>query len=141
MKSRVRTSVIVVRNDQLLAFLAVDPTSGREYFFLPGGKIEADEAAPEAAERETLEETGYRVKVDPAVNVDREYLFHWNGEDFECLTIFYWATLASPMQSTVHDAAYNKGTHWVPVAEIPAIFSYNSEILSAIQEIIHKKIE
>lgn len=136
--SRVRSSVVVVHRDRILTFRAVDPTSGEEYYFLPGGKIEEDETAPESAERETLEETGFRVRVVPTSNTDREYVFHWNGEDFDCLTIFYWATLISPIQTDVRDAEYNKGTHWVPLSEVGATFSYKAEILSAIQEILER---
>lgn len=138
MKTRVRTSVIVVWQGRLLSFRAEDPSSGKEYFFLPGGQIEEDETAPEAAERETFEETGYRVVVDPKSNIDREYVFNWDGEDFDCITIFYLATLTSPMQSPVQDADYNKGTAWIPVSEVNSVFNYKEEILSAIQELLEK---
>lgn len=136
MKSRVRTSVVVIQNGKLLTFLAVDPTSGKEYFFLPGGQIEEDETAPDSAERETFEETGYKVKVDPASNTDREYKFFWDGEDYDCLTIFYRAKLASPVASEVRDADYNKGVHWIPVEDIPKVFNYSAEIRSALEELL-----
>ena len=136
LKTRVRASVVVVHLNRLLTFKAVDPTSSREYFFLPGGQVEDDETAPEAAERETFEETGFRVKVLPAANTDREYDFHWDGEDFDCLTVFYRANLVSVMQAPVRDAEYNQGVHWLPLAEIEATFSYTAEILSAVQELL-----
>lgn len=136
MKSRVRTSVIVVQNESLLTFLAVDPTSGREYNFLPGGQIEDNETAPESAEREAFEETGYRVEVEPSRNVDREYPFFWDGETYMCLTIFYRGRLKSPMASKVKDADYNKGVVWIPLAQVPTTFSYSAEILSAIQDLL-----
>lgn len=136
MKSRVRSSVVVLHNDQLLTFLAVDPTSGREYYFLPGGQIEEDETAPEAAERETFEETGYKIKVEPTRNVDREYHFFWDGEDYDCLTIFYGARLLSPFPAKVKDAPYNKGVAWIPLEDVDRVFSYSAEILSAIREIL-----
>lgn len=136
MKSRVRTSVVVIKNDKILTFLAIDPTSGKEYFFLPGGKIEEDEAAPEAAERETFEETGYKVEVDPSSNTDREYQFFWNGETYDCLTIFYRGHIVSPIAAKVRDADYNKGAHWIPVEDIPQVFSYSPEILAAIEDLL-----
>jgi ADP-ribose pyrophosphatase YjhB (NUDIX family) len=128
--------VVVVQNGRLLAFRAADPTSGKEYFFLPGGMIKEDETAPESAERVTLESTGFRVQVTPTSNTDREHGFHWDGEDFDCLTIFYRATLLSAMQSQIVDADYSKGTHWIPLAEVPAAFDYSAETLSAIKELI-----
>ena len=136
MKSRVRASVVVISNGRILTFLAVDPTSGKEYFFLPGGGIEDDETAPGAAERETLEETGYRVEVDPSSNVDREYKFFWNGEMYDCLTIFYRGHLKAPMAAKVADADYNKGVRWIPVDDVAAVFDYSPEILSAIEDLL-----
>ncbi|PWU17115.1 MAG: hypothetical protein C5B49_09555 [Bdellovibrio sp.] len=138
MKSRVRASAVIVQGEKLLTFRAQDPSSGRSYFFLPGGKIEPHETAPEAAERETLEETGFKVRVNPLSALDREYFFFWNGEDYDCLTIFYWATLESPIQSPVNDAPMNKGTVWIPLSEIETSLSYSREISSAVMELIQK---
>jgi 8-oxo-dGTP pyrophosphatase MutT (NUDIX family) len=138
MKSRVRTSVVVVHNSAILTFFAVDPHDGREFHFLPGGTIEADETATEAAARETLEETGYQVEVLPTQNSDKEYIFHWNGEDINCLTIFYKARLINPFQSPkiVNDAPYNKGVKWIPVSDVDKVFGYSSDILEAVQELM-----
>lgn len=139
MKSRVRASAIVVHNARLLSFFAVDPSSKREYYFLPGGGIEPDETAPEAAERETLEETGFRITVEPHTSIEREYFFYWDGQDYDCLTIFYWGKLASPLQDTVNDRDYNKGVAWIPLEQVKDKFGYTAEILSAIEELIEKR--
>jgi tRNA(adenine34) deaminase len=140
MKSRVRASAVVEHQGLLLTFRAVDPTTKREYLFLPGGGIEPDETAPEAAARETFEETGFQIHVDPMSAVDREYLFFWNGEDYDCLTIFYRGYLASPLASLqapeVDDADYNLGVVWLPVDQIPSAFAYSQEILAAVQELL-----
>lgn len=138
MKSKVRSTAVLVHNDKVLSFRAVDPKSGKEYLFLPGGKVEADETAPEAAERETFEETGFQISVDANSGIDREYFFFWDGEDYDCLTVFYWGKLASPIQKTVVDADYNKGVVWVPLSEVRQTFSYSGEILSAVEELIEK---
>jgi tRNA(adenine34) deaminase len=133
---RVRTSVVVVHNERLLAFKAEDPTSGENYVFLPGGSIEESETAPEAGERETLEETGYVISVDPFRCTDKDYFFHWNGEDNHCLTFFYRGFLKSPMQRPVNDASYHRGVVWIPLDEVRATFSYSEVILEAILELL-----
>lgn len=135
---RVRTSVVCVHNQKLLAFQAEDPASGKPYVFLPGGLIEPHETAPEAAERETLEETGFRVEVEASSGTDREYAFHWNGKDYDCLTLFYRARLTSPLQSPVADAPYHRGVVWIPVDEVRGVFSYHPDILDAILELLNE---
>lgn len=133
--ARVRASVVCWHNDQLLCVRLEDPTSKRVFITVPGGAVEPEETAPEAAERETFEETGFGVVVDIGSCVDKEYMFHWDGEDYDCLTMFYRATLRSPLQTKVTDAAYHRGVVWVPKAEVRAAFSYSPEILAAIQEL------
>jgi tRNA(adenine34) deaminase len=128
----------VLHEGRVLAFRAIDPTSKKEYFFLPGGEIEPDETAPEAAVRETLEETGYLIEVFPQCNTDKEYFFHWNGQDYSVLTIFYRGRLVDPNTPAipVNDADYNKGAIWIDRDKIDSVFSYNDEILTAIHELI-----
>jgi len=137
MKTRIRTSVVCVHNGQILTFRAVDPTSGQEYFFIPGGKIEEDEEKWKCAERETFEETGYKVRVDRKSELFKEYVFHWDGQDYFCQTSFFKATLldekAKP--ATVNDAAYNKGTRWIPLEQIETVFAYDPVILAAVQKL------
>src|SRR4051812_33035077 len=136
MKERVRTSAVVVHNGKLLTFFAVDPFNGQEYLFLPGGAIEPHETATDAAERETLEETGYRIEVDAGTCLDKDYIFKWNNEDFDCLTFFYRGRLIYPFADpdVVVDASYNKGVVWVPIGEISQKFSYCAEIRDSILE-------
>ena len=136
--SRVRTSAVVVHNNQVLCFFAKDPLDQREFHFLPGGGIEPDETAPEAAVRETLEETGYQITVDFSSAIDKEYMFHWKGEDYDCLTIFYKGFLTHPFQSAqpIQEPAYHQGVRWIPVSQVPQFFSYTPEIRDAILELI-----
>lgn len=137
MKKRVRASVVVIHNDKILTFLGIDPSNQKEYFFLPGGAIESGESPVETAVRETFEETGYQIRAETSSIIDKDYCFNWNGEDYECLTIFYRGYLTNPFQApkTVVDAEYNKGHHWIPVADIKKVFSYSPEIQEAIEEL------
>ena len=138
---RRRTSVVVAHQNNLLVFKAVDPHDNREMLFLPGGKIEENETEIEAAEREALEETNYRVKVDPTTRLERQYPFHWNGKDYHSVTYFYRAYLTDPFKPAgpVKDEDYNKGPLWIPVTQISAALSYSQPIREAVLSIL--KIE
>jgi 8-oxo-dGTP pyrophosphatase MutT (NUDIX family) len=138
MELRIRSTAIVFHNNSLLTFFAIDPKDGREFYFLPGGKIEENETAPESAERETLEEVGYIVKADVDSVIDKEYSFYWNGENINCLTLFFRAYLVNPLQQpkAVNDALYNKKVVWIPRADIEKKINYNDSILQAVIELI-----
>ena len=56
-----------------------DPVSGVTAFFPPGGGVEPGESPAETARRETLEEAGLRVRVDPAAELVVTYPFRWAG--------------------------------------------------------------
>jgi tRNA(adenine34) deaminase len=135
---RERTSVIVVHKNTILGFHAVDPTSQVPYFFLPGGGIEEGESVIEAAERECLEETGYRAKVLPETAFERKYDFFWNGQSYACRTIFYVAELLEPWTppKAVTDTSYHKGVAWVPTSKVREIFGYQPDILWAVQKLL-----
>lgn len=136
MISRVRASAIVVQGDKILTFRAIDPVNGKEYYFLPGGKIEAHETAPEAVIRETFEETGYRIRVEESSCIDKEYIFQWAGEDFDCLTLFYRGYLLNSLRAVVKDADYNKGVEWLPISEIKNVFAYSRSVLEAVESLV-----
>ncbi len=134
---RRRTSVIVTYDNKLLVFKAVDPHDGRTMMFLPGGKIEDNETEVECAERETLEETNYHVKVDASTRLENQYPFHWNGKDYHSITIFFRAYLTNPFQPAgpVQDDDYNKGPLWIPLGEVPEVFAYCAPIRDAVLEL------
>lgn len=142
MTSRVRTSAVIEQAGKILTFFAVDPYDGREFYFLPGGKVERHETAPEAAERETLEETGFKVRIDSSFSVDKEYFFHWNNVDYNVLTIFYRGFLSPSIQSPlpVADAEYNKGVKWIDIQDIDKVFAYSKDIADAVKEILAHRL-
>jgi 8-oxo-dGTP pyrophosphatase MutT (NUDIX family) len=134
-QKRERVSVICIHQRKILCFVAIDPSSGKRYYFLPGGGLEPGESEEACARRETLEETGYQVSIDPNSRTTRSYPFHWDGKDYECMTHFYRGHLAEDYHppGPVEDQKYNKGPVWIPVGKIPAIFDYSLEILQAVE--------
>lgn len=135
---RNRSSVIVVHKNKILGFHAIDPVSGAKYFFMPGGGIEAGESAVVASERETLEETGYKIRVFPETEFRRKYDFPWNGKINACDTVFYLAELAEPWHepTDVKDADYHRGVEWIDLKKVDEVFSYNKDILWAVQKLV-----
>ena len=137
---RERSSVVVIHDHKILGFHAVDPHSQKPYFFIPGGKVEPGETAAQSAQRECLEETGYQVRVHEATALTKKYDFTWNGILHACHTTFYLGTLAqdwSPPQEVV-DADYHQGVAWVDIKKVPEVFSYNKDILMAVQKLLKK---
>ncbi len=136
---RERASGIVLSDNQILTFHAIDPNSMREYHFLPGGKIEEAEGILQCVTRETLEETGYHVSpLEPILT--SEYDFHWNGQDVWCRTHFVRADLISDFKNPekVQDADYNKGVKWIPAHDLGSYFHYNDSIFESVRKLTSK---
>ena len=139
-KVRKRVSTIVVHNNALLGFKAIDPTNGRHYVFVPGGEREAGESPEETATRETREETGYQIELLKNLKTFRKYDFEWNGKLVDCETWYFAAKLKWEHAEEVNDADYHKGVVWIPLSEIDSVFSYHPDILEPIQELLSQLI-
>ncbi|HEX7675612.1 MAG TPA: tRNA adenosine(34) deaminase TadA [Bdellovibrio sp.] len=135
---RHRSSVVVVHKNKILGFHAIDPVGGAKYFFIPGGKIENNESAVLASERECLEETGYKIRVLPETEFRRKYDFPWNGKINACDTVFYLGVLDEKWHepTIVEDADYHRGVEWLDIKNVDKIFGYNKDILWAVQKLI-----
>lgn len=133
---RNRVSIVVIHKNKILGFHAEDPYSKKKYFFLPGGMIESGESADQAAQRETLEETGYLIDVINGVNIKRRYDFEWNGKTNDCATEFLAGKLISEKAISVDDASYHRGVDWLPISEVRTIFGYHKDILEPIELIV-----
>ncbi|WP_413576602.1 tRNA adenosine(34) deaminase TadA [Bdellovibrio sp. HCB290] len=134
---RRRASAVVVYKNKLLGFHAEDPVSKKKYFFLPGGKIDNGEEPYEAATREAQEETDYKIKVFAETEFRRKYDFEWNGKNQPCDTFFYLATLDEPWHEVraVQDADYHRGVAWIDLKDLDKTFSYDKDILWAVQKL------
>jgi 8-oxo-dGTP pyrophosphatase MutT (NUDIX family) len=60
----IRYQGAIIRDHQILLLKQVEHASGRSYWQIPGGGIEADETEEQCVQREMLEETGLEVQID-----------------------------------------------------------------------------
>ena len=119
-KTRLRGSAVCREQGRLLIVRMRDPSTLVTFAFPPGGGVEEGETPAQTAARETLEETGLRVKVDEASVRVVEYPYRWDGHDVAITTHYFLATLEEPFVETipaVEDASYNLGAEWLPVSE------------------------
>lgn len=138
MKLRKRASGICIYQDKILCFKAIDPTNHKDYHFLPGGKIEENESPQSCVERETFEETGYKVSANKDSEMVASYIFPWDGEDYISTTYFYLIRLSNPLKApqTVKDADYNKGVVWIDVKDFEKTFAYHPMIQLVVKKFI-----
>lgn len=118
-------AVVCLKGDRvLLAQRGREPNKGRWSF--PGGKIEAGETARETARRETLEETGIRVRVLEVVDVYDAIFppYHYTVADY----------LAVPLDDAEPRAAEDAvDARWVPFDEVARY-----EITEAMQRVLDR---
>jgi len=97
MHVQIGSNTIVERDGRiLLVRLNYGPRDG--HWALPGGLVEADETAEEAARRETKEETGFTVALDGL-------LATWMRPGFPILVVIYRAHILSGALAVAPDEA------------------------------------
>ena len=135
--------MICVHKDALLVCWFRDPHSGREFYVVPGGKIESQESARECAERETWEETGYRVRVCSKAVTTTRYPFEWAGSVVDCVTTWFVGTLTNPEEAPapVADADFNLRTTWLALGGIPSAFAHHAHIGEMVTKLVELALE
>ena len=105
-------ATIVVRDGQLL--MVEETVQGRQVLNQPAGHLEPDETLVAAALRETLEETGWQVRLTAFVGA-----YQWKAEE----TGRHYLRFAFAAEPVRHDPArvLDEGiveTHWLTPAEL-----------------------
>jgi tRNA(adenine34) deaminase len=132
---RVRASIVCVHDSELLCVRLRDPKTRIAQLFPPGGAIEPGESASAAAEREALEETGYRVVLASGQAHVARYPYTWNGTLHRVTTHFFRAWLLDGKHGAapVHDASYHEGVVWLPLSELDRALGFEPVILAAVR--------
>jgi ADP-ribose pyrophosphatase YjhB (NUDIX family) len=111
MHVQIGANTIVEREGEvLLVRLNYGPRDG--HWALPGGLVESDETAEEAAVRETLEETGFVVGLDGLIAT-------WMRRGFPILTVIYRSHIVSGQLAVAPDEASE--ARFFPRAEVPPL--------------------
>ncbi len=105
-----------------------DPTTRKCMWSLPGGEIEAGETPDQTAVRETLEETGHAVEVDPASRLVSQYFIRWDARTYDCTNHWFLARPVHPHAAAVDDADYLLGSAWIPVERIRELLAWHPHI-------------
>lgn len=135
---RARASAVCVHAGRLLCVRLRDPSTRVLQLFVPGGAIEPGEDPRAAAERETFEETGYRVLADPHLRRVARYEYVWDGTARAITTHFFRAQLSDPAAAPepVTDVAYNEGTAWLPLVQVESALGFHAQILAAVTSLL-----
>jgi len=112
------------RVDDELMVLLVHRTRQRDVSF-PKGKLDKGESMPQAAARETLEETGIAVTLGANLGTIH-YTLPTGGEK----TVQYWA--AEVTETAVHASTFKpndeiSALEWVPLSRVPKRLSYRAD--------------
>lgn len=122
--TRVRASVLCTHEGKLLLVRMREPKSGVVRPYPPGGAIETGETPAQAAIRETLEETGYRIRLISGSETRCRYLYQWGGREVDVTTHFFRATLADPAAAPADFARREiVAVEWVAIKEAAAVFA------------------
>jgi 8-oxo-dGTP pyrophosphatase MutT (NUDIX family) len=120
--------VVCLDEGKILTVALEDPLLKITRLFPPGGKIEEGEEPWQTASRETYEETGYQVRIDPAHKVEVDYDFFWCGTHVPCHSWFFFAKLLTSTRQPIVDVSYNLGVIWVPLEQFEETFSYHPRL-------------
>ncbi|MEM7366939.1 MAG: NUDIX hydrolase [Pseudomonadota bacterium] len=123
----VTVATIVQRNDHYLMVEEID--NGRRVINQPAGHLDPNETLHEAAIRETLEETGWKVTLDPFVGI---YQYHSLHNDTLYLRVAFTAVPVEQLDVTIDpDIAEVK---WMNLDDIEASDTRSPMVIQSIRD-------
>lgn len=133
MRHRVRAAAIIIDEAKLLLVKHIHPVTGEVWWVPPGGGMEAeDDSLISCAKRETWEETGYHIDVDPNPVFVREYLDR--AAAVLHLEIYFPARITggsltiANVPPEAEDIAYIVDARWLSLSEVAGIQMYPEQL-------------
>ena len=133
--ARNRASTLCLKDQLLLMIELKDPTTQKCFWSVPGGMVEPGETPEDCAIRETLEETGYSVRL-LSCDYPSTYPFRWNLETYLCQGHWFLAEPSDDLPLPVFDAPYLLQNQWIPLSRVSALLSYHPELQQHILKLI-----
>jgi 8-oxo-dGTP pyrophosphatase MutT (NUDIX family) len=116
MKFNYRSAGLVVLDGRIL----FQRFSGRDWWFLPGGRVEMQEDSIAAVARELAEEYGWRIK-DRKLKLVVENFFRLDGRDFHEIGMYYLIGLEDrvrPVDGEFAGKEENLVSKWIGIGEL-----------------------
>lgn len=134
---RHRASAVCIHANRMLLVELIDFASQKKFWVPPGGAIEPGETPEQAAQREAYEEAGVRVLVWPETHLIVDYLFTWQGHNYDCQTHFYLASLVSASDRIISldREDYILQSKWVPLKDVSTYLIQVPEIITAMTQL------
>ncbi len=127
---RIRAGAIVFKNGKVLLY-----QRPKRYWYFPGGGVESGETLEQCAVRETLEETGIRIKLQKFL-----YARGWENKfRAKTLELIY---LAKPVGGKIRigkdvGGGKTKDIQWIPLKETGKIWIATKDIFEIFQKDLH----
>ncbi len=121
-------ATIVVTNSK--GEILLQKRSDNNMWGLPGGALELGESFEEAAHREVLEETGYKVEIKSMIGVFSKYFHTYpNGDEAQTISVAYEAEIIEDECQVATDSE-TLGLKFIDPKEVPKLFNkkYNDII-------------
>jgi mutator protein MutT len=113
-KIGIRPATIVIQENKIL--LVHSKYNDKEFFLFPGGGMEFGETIEQTAIRETLEETGVKVKIKDIFHIN-EYINNkdWNERS---ISIFFLAEVEEIGEPLTNDSGKIKDIVWIDIKDL-----------------------
>ncbi len=135
---RYRTGAFILKDDKML--FVKSKIGG--YFYMIGGGVNLGETSVDCIEREVLEETGIKAKVERLAVVTENFFKAEGGKiaGLDCHTIeFYFLVNVIDASEVFSKTDDGEELVWIPIEEIRNSFFKPSFISEKIDEIINSK--